>query len=439
MAGSALSSAIAETAIGSASLNEAPLILSPNRNELLVGLIGAGEQGNILMDAMRYIPGVRVKAVCDIWQYQREQTIGRIRKYGGAAIGYEDYREMLDHEKDLSAVIVATPDWMHAEQTIAAMEAGKHVYCESEMSNLLEQARRMVLAQRRTGKLLQIGRQRRSNPRYIYAIEKLVHETQLLGRITHAYSQWNRSKLEERGWPEKYPVAPEILIQNGYESMRQLRNWRQYKKFSNSPFVELGSHQIDVLAWAFGGPPKSVIITGGIDYYKDREWPDNVMAIFEFENNQGVARAFYQVQTTTGYGAFQEILMGENGSLRLSEVPALGNAAIPELASLKTFEAFTQTRMLLPLPKRIPPKKAANNAFVDVRASKEFEGYPLPVQLNKPFPAPHLENFFDAIRLGHALTCPAQEAFRTTAAIFLANEAVGAGRKIEFDPKDFVV
>ncbi|MCX7049139.1 MAG: Gfo/Idh/MocA family oxidoreductase [Candidatus Sumerlaeota bacterium] len=402
-----------------------------------MGLIGAGEQGNILMDAMRYIPGVRVKAVCDIWQYQREQTIGRFRKYGGAAIGYEDYREMLDHEKDLSAVIVATPDWMHAEQTIAALEAGKHVYCESEMSNSLEQARQMVLAQRRTGKLLQIGRQRRSNPRYIYAIENLLQKTRLLGRVTNAYSQWNRSRHEDRGWPERYPVPPDILAQHGYQSMQQLRNWRWFKKFSAGPLAELGSHQIDVLAWAFGGPPKSVIISGGIDYYRDQEWPDNIMAIFEFKSSQGVARAFYQIQTTTGYGAFQEIFMGENGSLRLSEVPACGNAAIPEKETQPNFEAAVSQGALLPLPKVIK-KKPAPNVIVDVRVSEAMEGYPIPVRLNKPFPTPHLENFFDAIRLGSPLHCPAHSAYQITAALSIAKEAINGGRKIEFDPKDFV-
>jgi predicted dehydrogenase len=88
--------------------------------------------------------------------------------------GYEDYREMLDKEKELDAVIIATPDFWHAPHTVDCLEAGKHVYCEKEMSNTLEGARRMVAAARETGKLLQIGHQRRSNPRYLHCYEKLL-------------------------------------------------------------------------------------------------------------------------------------------------------------------------------------------------------------------------------------------------------------------------
>ena len=78
---------------------------------------------------------------------------------------------MLSDEKDLDAVIIATPDFWHAEQTIACLKAGLHVYCEKEMSNTLEGARKMVQAAKQTGKLLQIGHQRRSNPRYISVLK----------------------------------------------------------------------------------------------------------------------------------------------------------------------------------------------------------------------------------------------------------------------------
>ena len=128
-------------------------------------------------------PTIRVQAVCDIYPYNLRYTSNRLKRQGHPANAYEDYREMLDKEKNLHAVIVATPDWMHAEHTIACMEAGLHVYCEKTMSNSIEKAREMVLAARRTGKLLQIGHQRRSNPRYQYGVNKIIYGNRVLGRI----------------------------------------------------------------------------------------------------------------------------------------------------------------------------------------------------------------------------------------------------------------
>ncbi|HEC03986.1 MAG TPA: Gfo/Idh/MocA family oxidoreductase, partial [Phycisphaerales bacterium] len=137
-------------------------------DDINIALLGAGEQGKVLMEDCRKIPGVRFKAVCDIWPYNRKWISRRLRAYRHEHNTYVDYRDMLDKEKDLDAVIVATPDFWHADHTVACLEAGLHVYCEKEMSNTLESARKMVQAARRTGKLLQIGHQRRSNPRYVF-------------------------------------------------------------------------------------------------------------------------------------------------------------------------------------------------------------------------------------------------------------------------------
>ena len=130
-----------------------------------VALLGAGAQGQVLTDSMLRIPGLRFRAVCDIWEeYNQKRVVNTFRKFKHEVNAYEDYREMLDKEKELDAVIIATPDFWHAQHAVDCLKAGKHVYCEKEMSNTLEGARSMVLAQRETGKLLQIGHQRRSNP-----------------------------------------------------------------------------------------------------------------------------------------------------------------------------------------------------------------------------------------------------------------------------------
>src|SRR5687767_8823308 len=164
-----------------------------------VAVIGCGSQGTILTNAAMPIPGVRFKAVCDIWPYVLNSSSRRLQKFQHDAQPFEDYKEMLATVKDLDAVLVATPDFMHAEHTNAALKAGKHVYCEKLMSNTVEGARSMVLTARETKKLLQIGHQRRSNPRYQFAREKLVKDARLLGRITNISGQWHRAVTEDFG------------------------------------------------------------------------------------------------------------------------------------------------------------------------------------------------------------------------------------------------
>jgi predicted dehydrogenase len=414
-------------------LAKPPAKASPD--DLRVILIGAGEQGRVLIESCLRIPGIRFAAVCDIWSYSRQYASGYLRKYGQDPNVYEDYREMLAKEKSLAAAIVASPDWMHAEQANACLENGLHVYCEKEMSNNLEKARTMVETARRTGKLLQIGHQRRSNPRYIHAIDRLIKEKQVLGRVNLAYAQWNRSKADMLGWPKTYVMDQAKLQQYGYDSMAELRNWRWYKKFGGGPIVDLGSHQIDLFSWVFGVNPATVVASGGVDYYKGREWYDNVMVIYEFEIPAGMARALYQVQTTTKHGGFYETFMGDNGSLVISEVPQRGNWAMRE-AHAPEWDSLVKDGLLLSEAPVIQ-KLETRNIFLDVRVTAEAGRWPLPIDLAKPAHQPHLENFFSAVRYGTALSCPADLAYESAVAVLKVNEAVRTRSLIKFRPEQF--
>lgn len=405
--------------------------------DLKVAVIGVGAQGRILMESCLRIPGIRFAAICDIWEYSRTYAERFLRKYGHIVNSYEDYGEMLASEKDLDAVIVATPDWMHAEQAIASMRAGHHVYCEKEMSTSLAQARQMVEVSRETGRLLQIGHQRRSNPRYIHAIDTLIREVRLLGRVTHATAQWNRSKSEDLGWPKDYEIDAATLEKYGYDSMTHFRNWRWYRKYGGGPVVDLGSHQIDLFSWVFGVNPKSVVASGGLDFYPHHEWFDNVMCIYEYANEEGVARAAYQVLTTTKHGGFYEVFMGENGSIVISEVPQRGNAAERE-DHAEPWEKYVSMGYLNQMKAPLA-RTGTTNTVLDVRVTLEAGKWPLPIELAKPAHQPHLENFFDAIRFGKPLNCPGELGYETAVAVLAANDSVESGRKLEFKPEDFTI
>src|ERR1051325_9610604 len=133
------------------------------------------------------------------------------------------------------------------------------------MSNTVEGARSMVQTSRETKKLLQIGHQRRSNPRYLHARDKVVKDARLLGRITNVSGQWHRAVKEDDGWPKGTEMSAEKLAKYGYKDMHEFRNWRWFKKYAGGPISDLGAHQIDVFNWVLGANPRSVIAGGGAD------------------------------------------------------------------------------------------------------------------------------------------------------------------------------
>jgi predicted dehydrogenase len=413
---------------------------SGGSNDLNVALLGAGAQGQVLMQACLKIPNVRFKAVCDIWEgYNQKRVSKTLERYGHKNNTYVDYKEMLDKEKgNIDAVIVATPDFWHAEHAIACMEAGKHVYCEKEMSNDLAKARQMVETQKKTGKLLQIGHQRRSNPRYIHCYEKLIKEAKILGRITTINGQWNRGAQEPLGWPKNAVIDDATLGKFGFSNMDQFRNWRWYKKLGGGPIVDLGSHQIDIYSWYLDTTPKGVIASGGTDYYdkKTHEWYDTVMAIYDFETKEGVVRAFYQVLTTNSNQGYFEVFMGDQGTLSISESASRGSV-YREASAQADWEKWVKLGFLTE-PKKAETPKKESEAALDVRETLAPPAYELPVTMgNMPYHQPHLQNFFDAVRGKGKLNCPAEIGYETAVMVLKVNDAVEAAKRLEFKPEEF--
>lgn len=404
--------------------------------DINVGIIGVGKQGLVLLRDCLKIPGLRFKAVCDIWPFSQRYGSRTLQKYGHEATVYEDYREMLDKEADLDAVIVATPDFVHAEHAIACLEAGKHVYCEKEMSNTLENSKAMVVAERESGKLMQIGHQRRSNPVYVQTLDAIRNDG-LCGRLTNCYGQWNRPVQDKFTWPDKYAIAPETLTRFGYDSMDHFRNWRWYKRYSAGPIADLGSHQIDIFSWFYGSEPDSLVAVGGKDYYGDRDWYEDVMVIYEYTAKHaagtGSARGFYQVLNTNGFGNYYERFSGDKGTVTISENPKICSFA-PEAAAT-------------------PPDWATSGEPVSVGGGM---GYLLIDALRKRNDAAaaalaewdrknvhqlHLENFFKAVRANDktVLTCPPEVAYPTAVAVLNVIPAIEAGQKIALTEADYHV
>ncbi len=429
------------TAAG-AGLIFAPLILNKvnanDTNDLNIAFLGTGAQGQVLMNAVLKIPNIRIKAVCDIWtDYNQKRAYRLLKKYGHQLNRYEDYREMLANEKDLDAVLIATPDFWHAPHAEACLQAGLHVYCEKEMSNTLEGAKRIVRAARSSGKLVQIGHQRRSNPRYIHCYNTLIQEAKILGRITTINGQWNRSVQPDLGWPEKYTIPRNVLKKYGFKSMHQYRNWRWYKGLGGGPIVDLGSHQIDIYNWFLDDTPKSVMASGGTDYYdkKTHQWYDTVLATYEYQTAEGMVRAFYQTITTNSSQGYSENFLGDQGTLQISESAARGGVYREQ--SAPPWDKWVEKGFLKAPEEKTPTLQAG--VVLDVRETVAPPKHELPVLFNDPYHKPHLENFFNSIRGKDKLNCSVDLGYETAVTVLKVNEAVRTGRKISFKKGEFEI
>ena len=424
-------------------LAESTLAQAPGKSDgLAVGIIGAGKQGMVLLRDCMKIKGVRFTAVCDIWSHSQRYASRTLGKYKQAVNVYEDYREMLAKEKNLDAVIVATPDFMHAEHAIACLQTGKHVYCEKEMSHVLENAATMVGAARDTGKLLQIGHQRRSNPVYMLTLGALV-KGGICGRLTNAYGQWNRPVQEKFSWPQKYAIPDEVLQKYGYASMDHFRNWRWYRKYSAGPIADLGSHQIDIFSWFFNADPSGIVSLGGKDYYGDREWYEDVLALFEYTTGgggkTGSARAFYQVLNTNGFGNYYERFSGDRGSVTISEDPRrcyYSPEAATEIPAWLADSEPVQRDGATVYPLVDPNPEKAEHALAKISASSATAMAEWSV---KNVHQLHLENFFAAVRAGDKkrLTCPPEAAYATAVAVLNVVPAIESGKKIVLAESDY--
>jgi len=194
-----------------------PTTAAPS-DRVRVGFIGIGNRGDQLLDAFARQPDVEVAALCDVYEpylrrdaaavHPRFKAMGRIprmRTSVAASVPRErDFRRLLER-KDVDAVVVATPDHWHALQAIAAMDAGKDLYVEKPLSIALAEGRRMVEAQRRTGRVAQVGLNRRGSPVY-QELAPFVRDG-LIGKITLARA-YRVDNMAPKGIGREKPEGP---------------------------------------------------------------------------------------------------------------------------------------------------------------------------------------------------------------------------------------
>jgi predicted dehydrogenase len=256
-----------------------------------IALIGSGWWGmNILRCAIE-AGRCRVVGLCDPDRNQlvpASEEVGRLT--GGRPNRYSDYRELLAAEEP-DIVIVATPDHWHPLITIAAVEAGAHVYVEKPIGHTIKEGRAMVEAARRNDRMVQVGTHRRVSPHNISGIEFL--KSGKVGQIGMVKSFVYNSGGVGQPTPDSEP--PDGLDWEMWCGPAPLRpfnkrihpkGFRQFLEYANGTLGDWGIHWLDqVLWWTEEKYPKKVFSTGGRHIALDStDAPDTQVATFEFES-----------------------------------------------------------------------------------------------------------------------------------------------------------
>jgi len=438
-----------KTAVGGAALavaagrlvKGAPAILTARgaANPVPFGMVGTGSRGSYLLKHLKAIDSGQCVAICDIddaAMNKAQQT------YGGNPKRYKDYRELLA-DKNVEAVFVTVPLFLHFPITKDALDAGKHVFCEKSLVFKPEEVHELrALVAAKPKQLLQTGLQRRYSGMYQAARQMI--EKGILGEVSYVQAQWHR----DPGWKMKKDVP-------------ELGNWRLFRKWSGGVVAELASHQIDVADWMLGMTPEAVMGLGTHDFMMDgRDILDNVQLIYKYP--KGRRLAWTGISTSShwaGLGGQRtemgEVICGTQGSIEIT----LGDdihkpigmwfrepappAQVEEAKNKKKEEVKAGATMISaagsrPLPILLDKDLIkGNESFLEkemkfARQWLYMKGVMVPLEDKNPVDT-ELESFFDGCQTLKRPKADLEIGLNDSIAVILSNIALDEGRMVAFN------
>jgi predicted dehydrogenase len=394
---------------------------------VVVGLIGCGGRGRNVAKLMREVPGVEFAAVCDVY----EPNAASAKEWAGQrARVFKDFRKLLE-DKDVDAVLVATPDHWHAIPTVLACQAGKDVYVEKPLAHNIKEGRAMVEAARRYHKIVQAGTQHRSAPHY-REVQRIIQSGEL-GEVRYV-RVWNYTNMTPSGinrmpdspvpegldWDFYLGPAPSVP----FNQNRFLRNFRWFWDYAGGWMTDFGTHRLDTVQQVMNvEAPRTVVATGGRFTLKDGgEMPDVLQVTYEYPgfilsyetcnlNAHGLGgrtpgMAYYQARDKDDR-PHGEAFYGTNGALFCDRIG---------------FEIY-------PEPKATMRRDGLQNM------NAPPEGYRME---SKRVPAKdatdlHVKNFIDCVRSRQVPAAEVEIGHRSTAVAHLGNIAYKTRRKLTWD------
>jgi len=453
-----LKAAGAVTAVASAlPVQGAPFVQTAKaaNDPVRYGVIGTGSRGSYLLKHLRNIDTGTCVALCDINPEHLANGVKHIRNNPRT---YTDYHELLA-QKDIDAVFVLTPLFVHYPLTRDALLAGKHVFCEKCLVFKPEEVHALrALSLERPKQTLQTGLQRRYS--YFYQTVKDMVDKGILGNVHHIHAQWHRNMINK----------PSSLWTMKPGGEKNIDNWRVYRSMSGGLTAELTSHQVDIADWMFGSRPDFVMGLGSLDMLKDgRDVWDNIQLIYRYPNGQKLT--YSSISTNQFLPFFNgtraemgEIIMGTEGTIEITvggddpdkgvfqppiawwyreppkavTVTSAAEKAKPMVASASMLTASGANH---PIPLNLPDIAfTGKESFLEKEAKFArrwllAKGVMVQEESRNPVDL-ELEGFFQNCRDGGKPKADLETGMADAVAVILSNLAMDEGRKVYFNEID---
>jgi predicted dehydrogenase len=378
--------------------------------KVVVAIMGLNGRGTVLGRVFAKTPNTTVAYVCDVDAQVLAKcatAVGQVQPTAPKTV--TDFRRVLE-DKSVNALVVATPDHWHAPATILALSAGKHVYLEKPCGHNPREGELLVDAQRKTGRVVQMGTQQRSAPSSIEVIQAI--REGLIGRAYQARTWYaNTRGTIGRGKAAAVPATLDYELWQGPAPRTPYRdnvihyNWHWFKRWGTGEICNNGTHEIDVARWALGVDyPTRVTSAGGrYQFADDWEFTDTQEATFEFS---GAETIIWQGQSCNGLTTFGRsrgtAILGTEGSVVMDRdgyvVYDLKNQVVKQVAAVRPGDGL------------------------NLAADDDATGL-------------HIANFVEGIRNGQPLRQPIDQGAKSVLLCHLGNIAQWTGRALRIDPR----
>lgn len=385
-------------------------------DRIQVGMIGVGLRGGQLLNGLleEVNSDALVTAICDVYEPHLNKTAAMLASLGRHVEQYTDFRKLLDR-RDLDAVIIATPDHWHALQTIAACRSGKDVYVEKPLSMTIHEGRRMVEVSRESGRIVQVGTQRRSSNTW----QKLAHMTLAgeLGKTTLSRAYRISNMYPDGIGKLRSTTPPSDLDWDMWLGPRSKRpyqrnitpyTFRWWKDYS-SQMANWGVHYLDAMRWCIGEQaPTSICALGGhFAIEDDRTIPDTAQAMFQFASGH---LSMFGTYEATGNPILRDGEMEIRGTKGTAYISSTSISVVPERGG--QFQDGTP---------RMDP--------IDIHMK----------QSSPSLDATHIRNFLDCVKSRQLPAADIEIGHRSTTMALLANISLATKSRLEWDAKKEVV
>jgi predicted dehydrogenase len=373
-------------------------------------IIGLHGRGYAHLECIRQNKGTMVTHVCDVDRRELDKFAAETKKqFLQDPVAVKDFRRVLE-AKDVDVITIATPEHWHAPMAIAGLQAGKHVYVEKPCSHNPHEGELLIAAQKKYGKLVQMGNQQRSSGHTIEIIGKI--REGLIGR-PYFGKAWYSNTRKAIGVGKVVPVPVDLdwelwqgpAPRRPYKDNIHPYNWHWFWNWGTGETLNNGTHEVDVCRWALGVDyPNTVGASGGRYHFKDDwEFYDTLVTSFEYDDRmitwEGMScqgKQYYgRSRGSTIHGTEGTVLVDRDGY----QVFSLDDKLIQEFSTQKT----TTTQDL---------------QSIDAMTTQ------------------HFQNLLNGIRTGEKLRAPIEEANVSITMLHLSNIAWKLDRTLHLDKQN---